>query len=148
MSMTKSQFFPNSWFSTMLDKMCFYSFLLDHSFLPRPKTVQKDHWLTGCPRAICGQRYLLPCIAWLSIVVRGSRAGAPKGMKSFRIQGDFCLSILPFIPPGPLRPEIYPLRHDIYPLRPEICSQTLNLDPFGAAAQKLKKFGCFIEHRQ
>ena len=48
-------------------------------------------------------------------------------MKSFRIQGDFCLSILPFIPPGPLRPEIYPLRHDIYPLRPEICSQTLNL---------------------
>ena len=48
--------------------------------------------ITGCPRAICGQRYPLPCFAWLGIAVRGSRAAAPKGTKSCRTQGDFCSS--------------------------------------------------------
>ena len=55
--------------------------------------------------------------------MRGSRAAAPKGTKSCRTQGDFCLSsrlsVHPCVPPGPLRPVICPLRPEIYPLRPE-----------------------------
>ena len=47
-------------------------------------------------------------------------AAAPKGTKSCRTQGDFCLSVLPFVPPGHLRPEVCPLRPEIYPFRPEI----------------------------
>ena len=79
---------------------------------------------TGRPRAIWGQRYLLPCFAWLWIRVQGSRAAAPKGTNSCRTQGDFRSSFCPSVhlfPPGPLRPEICPLRPWIYPLRPEIC---------------------------
>ena len=80
---------------------------------------------TGRPRAICGQRYPLPCFERLWIGVRGSRAAAPKGTKSCRTQGDFCLSVhssvRPSVPPGPLRPEICPLRPEIYPLRAENC---------------------------
>ena len=49
---------------------------------------------TGRPRAICGQRYPLPCFEWLWIRVRGSRAAAPKGTKSCRTQGDFRSSCL------------------------------------------------------
>ena len=50
--------------------------------------------VTGRPRAICGQRYPLPCFEWLWIRGRGIRAAAPKGTKSCRTQGDFCLSCL------------------------------------------------------
>ena len=50
--------------------------------------------ITGRPRAICGQRYPLPCFAWLRIAVKGSRASAPKGTKSCRTQGDFCDEII------------------------------------------------------
>ena len=57
--------------------------------------------LTGRPGAICGQRYLLPCFAWLWIWLRGSRATTPKGTKSARTQEDYRsivhLSIYPFI---------------------------------------------------
>ena len=49
---------------------------------------------TGRPRAICGQRYPLPCFEWLWFGVRGSRPAAPKGMMSCRTQGDFCPSIV------------------------------------------------------
>ena len=82
-------------------------------------------WLTGRPRAICGQRYPLPCFAWLWIGMRGSKEVALIGMKSCRTQGDFCLFVVCLSihqsPPGPLRPEICPLRPEICPHRPEIC---------------------------
>ena len=60
-------------------------------------------WLTGRPRAICGQRYPLPCFAWLWIGMRGSKEVALIGMKSCRTQGDFvcCLSVHPSVPPRP-----------------------------------------------
>ena len=51
-------------------------------------------WLTGRPRAICGQRYPLPCFAWLWIGMRGSKEAALKGMKSCRTQGDFSLFVV------------------------------------------------------
>ena len=76
-------------------------------------------WLTGRPRAICGQRYPLPCFAWLWIGMRGSKEVALIGMKSCRTQGDFCLFVVCLSihqsPPGPLRPEISPLRPEISP---------------------------------
>ena len=56
---------------------------------PNGKQRQK----TGRPRAICGQRYPLPCFAWLCIGVKGSRAAGLKGMQSCRTQGDFCSSV-------------------------------------------------------
>ena len=55
--------------------------------------------MTGRPRAICGQRYPLPCFAWLKIGMRGSRAAALKGMKSCRTQGDFSPSVHPSVSP-------------------------------------------------
>ena len=42
----------------------------------------------------CNMWYPLPCFAWLSIWVKGSRAAAPKGTKSCRTQGDFHSSYL------------------------------------------------------
>ena len=60
---------------------------------------------TGRPRAICGQRYPLPCFAWLWIGVRGSRAAAPKGTKSCRTQGDFRSSVRPSVHPS-VRPSL------------------------------------------
>ena len=62
---------------------------------------------TGRPKAICGQRYLLPCFAWLWIAVRGSRAAAPKGTKSCRTLGDFSLFVRPSVCPSihPPRPS-------------------------------------------
>ena len=63
-------------------------------------------WLTGRPRAICGQRYLLPCFAWLWIGIRESKEVALKGMKSCRTQGDFCLFVVCLsIHQSPLRPS-------------------------------------------
>ena len=52
---------------------------------------------TGRPRAIYGQRYPLPCFAWLCIWVRGSRTAVPKGAKSCRTQRDFRLSVCLFV---------------------------------------------------
>ena len=41
------------------------------------------------PRAMCCQRYPLPCFTLMWIRMIGSRATAPKGMQSFKAKGDF-----------------------------------------------------------
>ena len=90
-------------------------------------------WLTGRPRAICGQRYPLPCFAWLWIGMRGSKEVALIGMKSCRTQGDVCLFVVCLSihqsPPGPLRPEICHLMPEIYSPRPEIIPPRHRISP-------------------
>ena len=50
---------------------------------PLPKRGEGEgKGMTGRPRAICGQRYPLPCFEWLWIGVRGSRA-APHCLEWF-----------------------------------------------------------------
>ena len=78
----------------------------------------RDTEKTGRPRAICCQRYPLPCFARLWIGVRGSRAAAPKGTMTCRTQRTFLHSFVHEI--CPLRPEIYALRPKICPPRPWI----------------------------
>ena len=56
---------------------------------------------TGRPKAMCGQRYPMPCFGWLWIGVGGSEAAALKGMKSWRTQGGLLFVHLSVCPPPP-----------------------------------------------
>ena len=110
----------------------FPSFALLPFFLPslppRPPSL-----LTLLPLSPSSFPSLLPPFSFPSLFLLSFSfwAAAPKGTKSCRTQGDFRSSfrssVCPFVPPGPLRPEICPLRPEIYPLRPEIYPQTCNL---------------------
>ena len=55
--------------------------------IPKPKLFSLQYAnedVNRTPKGNMGQRYPLPCIAWLWIGVRGSRAAAPKDTKSCR----------------------------------------------------------------
>merc|ERR1712074_280124 len=87
---------------------------------------------TDRPRAIRGQRYPLPCLAWLKIGMRG-RAAAPKGTKSCRTQGTFvCSFVCPSVRPSVLesaRADFRPERADSRPERIGFRSERANFRP-------------------